>query len=280
MPSRSGTYVAALAGFATVLALLGTSPPTSTGGTEPGERASAAAAGQVPPSAVRPAPPAAQEVGPVARSGPVLPGLLGVASAPRGGAGHAHPLDGRAGTEHTSVPARSAALARSASQRNEPTDGEAATRGEPPAAAAAPPEQLRLPTLDLTAELVEVGLDEQRRLEVPEAHLAGWYRHRAVPGQPGPAVIVGHLDGAQGPAVFFDLTHVAPGDPVAITLADGSEAVFVVDRVEVHPKDAFPTEEVYGHVDVPELRLITCGGPFDHAGGGYRDNIIVFASAV
>ncbi|GAA3233316.1 class F sortase [Dactylosporangium siamense] len=58
---------------------------------------------------------------------------------------------------------------------------------------------------------------------------------------------------------------------------DGSRAVFTVRRVERHPKDAFPTDAVYGPVNHAGLRLITCGGEFDRATGHYRDNVVVFA---
>ena len=50
----------------------------------------------------------------------------------------------------------------------------------------------------------------------------------------------------------------------------------VVTAVEQYPKDAFPTEEVYGPTPTPELRLITCGGAFDRSTGHYVDNIVAF----
>jgi len=45
-------------------------------------------------------------------------------------------------------------------------------------------------------------------------------------------------------------------------------------------KSHFPTSQVYGNVDRPELRLITCGGTRVSDGGGYPDNVIVYASLV
>lgn len=139
------------------------------------------------------------------------------------------------------------------------------------------PVGLHLPSQSLEAEVVPVAHDDDRRLEVPEAQLAGWYVHRSVPGDVGPAVIVGHVDGPDGPAVFFDLPEAEPGDPIEVVLDDDTTATFTVDRIEVHPKEAFPTEAVYGPVDEPELRLITCAGPFDPIERSYRDNVIVFA---
>jgi LPXTG-site transpeptidase (sortase) family protein len=95
----------------------------------------------------------------------------------------------------------------------------------------------------------------------------------------GSAVIEGHVDSAaNGPSVFYRLGGVAVGDRVDVTRADAFVVTFVVDEVRVVPKDDFPTVDVYGNTDGPELRLITCGGPFDSAAGSYEDNVVVFAS--
>ena len=80
-----------------------------------------------------------------------------------------------------------------------------------------------------------------------------------------------------GPAIFHGLRKLEPGSPIVVSGVDGS-VTFSVDRVEQHPKDQFPTEAVYGAVDSPQLRLITCGGAFDREEGHYLENTIVFAS--
>ncbi len=51
-------------------------------------------------------------------------------------------------------------------------------------------------------------------------------------------------------------------------------------RVKRFGKDDFPTDEVYGSVDRPELRLITCGGSFNYRTRHYRDNVVVFAHLI
>ena len=92
-------------------------------------------------------------------------------------------------------------------------------------------------------------------------------------------MILGHVDSAEyGPGVFFDLGALKPGDEVEVARADGSIAVFAVDRVERHPKNDFPTIEVYGNTSDAQLRLITCGGDFDSGVRSYEDNVIVFAT--
>jgi sortase (surface protein transpeptidase) len=148
---------------------------------------------------------------------------------------------------------------------------------------AALPVSVSIPAIDVRSELITVGLNPDGTLEVPQPgpdyDKAAWFRDSPRPGDVGPAVIEGHVDSAaNGPSVFYDLGRLVPGDRVEVGREDGSVVTFVVDDVRVVPKDAFPTLEVYGNTDGPELRLITCGGPFDSAAGSYVDNVVVFAS--
>jgi hypothetical protein len=83
-----------------------------------------------------------------------------------------------------------------------------------------------------------------------------------------------------GPGVFYKLHDVKAGDQVTVTRADGSKPVFRVTRVAQYLKDQFPTKLVYGNIDHPGLRLITCGGTFNSQTGHYEDNLVVFADLV
>jgi sortase (surface protein transpeptidase) len=102
----------------------------------------------------------------------------------------------------------------------------------------------------------------------------------AVPGEPGPTVVAGHVDSRTGPAVFYRLDELAAGDRVEVTRSDGQVFVYRVVTVESHPKNAFPTGRVYGPTPGPELRLITCGGDFDRSSRHYLDNVVVMAVPV
>lgn len=155
-------------------------------------------------------------------------------------------------------------------------------------AAASPPERpssaplpasIEIPAIDLHSDLVVLGLDDEDRLEVPgDPDLAGWYAGGPRPGEGGAAVVVGHVDWTDGPAVFWRLPELTPGDRVVVHGRDGTATAFVVDRLERWAKAEFPTDLVYRDGDGPELRLVTCGGPFDVDERSYRDNIIVFAT--
>ena len=140
-----------------------------------------------------------------------------------------------------------------------------------------------IPAIDVRSDLITVGLNPDGTLEVPQPgpdyDKAAWFRDSPRPGDVGPAVIEGHVDSAaNGPSVFYRLGDLAPGDRIDVGREDGTVASFVVDEVRVFPKDDFPTLAVYGNTERPELRLITCGGPFDRSVRSYLDNVVVFAS--
>lgn len=156
----------------------------------------------------------------------------------------------------------------------------------PPAPAVAPlppaaPVGLRIDVIDVTSTLVPLGLNADDTIEVPPVEnpmQAGWYRHGPTPGEIGPAVILGHVDGGGRAGVFARLDELSTGDEIAVTRGDGRTAVFAVTRSAQLPKSRFPTEAVYGDTRTAQLRLITCGGEFDESGGSYRDNVIVYAA--
>ncbi|WP_422773478.1 class F sortase [Plantactinospora sp. WMMC1484] len=143
------------------------------------------------------------------------------------------------------------------------------------------PVMIRIPKIGVVATILPLGLTPDGMVQVPpltRAELAGWYQLGPTPGEPGNSVIVGHVDSREvGPAVFFRLGALLPGDGVEVIRRDGSLASFVVEGVKSYPKSAFPTELVYGPSETPGLRLVTCGGDFDERTGSYPDNVIAFA---
>jgi sortase (surface protein transpeptidase) len=140
------------------------------------------------------------------------------------------------------------------------------------------PVAIRIPSIGVASSLKALGRNPDGTVEVPnDWDVAGWYEGSARAGAPGPAIVLGHVDSRSGPAVFYRLNELRRGDEVLVKQRGGNEIAFVVERVEQHDKDAFPTHAVYLPTLQPTLRLVTCGGTFDHAIGHYRDNIIVFA---
>ena len=150
-----------------------------------------------------------------------------------------------------------------------------------PARARSVPTRLDIPAIGVHTTLLRLGLNPDHTVEVPPLHAdspAGWYENSVTPGEKGAAAILGHVDTArEGPAVFYRLGTLKPGDHITVRRADGSTVRFVVSRVARYPKSDFPTQEVYGPVAYPELRLLTCGGSFDRHRRSYLDNVVVFA---
>ncbi len=152
------------------------------------------------------------------------------------------------------------------------------------AAPVAAPVSVSIPAIDVSSDLLHLGLRDDGSLEVPEGDdfdSAAWFDGSPRPGEVGPAVIEGHVSSAaRGPSVFFDLATLQVGDTVEVGREDGSVATFEVYDLQQFPKDAFPTVQVYGPTEGPELRLITCGGTIVESSGRFDDNIIVFAREV
>ncbi|KUL38630.1 peptidase C60 [Streptomyces sp. NRRL F-4489] len=144
---------------------------------------------------------------------------------------------------------------------------------------AARPVRVRIPAAGVdTGPVLDLGLAADGTVEVPpvrDADRIGWYDKGVTPGETGPAVLIGHYDTVQGPAVMKNVARVRPGDRVYVDRADGTTAAFAIRAIQQVDKSHFPTRQVYGDTPRPELRLITCGG--DLRAGHRPDNVILYA---
>lgn len=193
--------------------------------------------------------------------------LVGTGSLVLGLRGHEHPLQGpapipkstSAGSTTTTIPAKVI----------------------PQFALRSTPVQLSVPAIALDVSLSTLGLNPDGTVQVPtDIQQPGWYRLGPSPGQDGSAVILGHVDSYQGPAVFFNLRSLVAGDMVDVNLADGASAQFKVTSVVMYLKTGFPDEQVYAAHGYSALQLVTCGGTFDSQTGHYLSNIVVYTSLV
>jgi LPXTG-site transpeptidase (sortase) family protein len=147
-------------------------------------------------------------------------------------------------------------------------------------APAAPPAHLVVPTIGVNAVVEPVGLDGQGRMSVPSsADRVAWYSPGATPGDAGNAVLAGHLDWTNGPAVFWRLGTLRKGDEVTVLRADGTRSRFVVDSTAMMPYDA-ATDFLYTKSGAPSLTLITCAGTWDHQRSTYLQRLVVRTSLV
>jgi hypothetical protein len=180
-------------------------------------------------------------------------------------------------------PVPSAAAARSPAAM---LDGGAAAgygdgRGRPAPLPRSVPVRLTIPAIGVSAQVIPLGLDAGGGVAIPPLStpfLTSWYDQGPAPGQDGPAVLLGHVDAAAvGPAVFYKLGDLVPGDLVYVSREDHRTAVFRVTAVAMYQEQDFPTKQVYGFTPDPTLRLITCGGDYDARTHYYLDRTIAFA---
>jgi len=143
------------------------------------------------------------------------------------------------------------------------------------------PVELQIPSLHIDAPIWQVGEDDGGGMESPWSDTAvGWFAPGFVPGQPGNAVIAGHVDWVDHAAVFYYLKNLSPGDLVNVVMDDGGVLSFAVDEVDQYDDTDTPMEQIFGNSDQPHLNLITCGGVFDHSSHNYDHRLVVYTTLV
>jgi hypothetical protein len=141
------------------------------------------------------------------------------------------------------------------------------------------PVRLRLPIINVDAPVESVGLGSDGAMGVPSGpDKVAWYNLGAVPGNLGNAVIDGHVDSRTGPAVFWDVRKLNPGDTVEVTLSDGRNLTFDVKQVVRYAENDAPIDQIFGPSTEPNLNLITCGGYFDHTTRKYDQRLVVYTT--
>jgi hypothetical protein len=138
--------------------------------------------------------------------------------------------------------------------------------------ARAAPVRLTIPAAGVDAPVVPVGVRAGRLVSPSTRTLAGWYAHGTSPGEPGSAVLIGHLrSAAAGPAAFAGLDRLTAGDRIDVVREDGRTASFTVDRVA-----DYSDSERYRELDArPRLRLVALAGQ----GSRIAPEFVVFATA-
>lgn len=144
----------------------------------------------------------------------------------------------------------------------------------------AQPERLEIPAIDVSAEIVPVGLRRNGEMSIPRGGRVGWYELGPAPGNQGPVVMVGHYDSARDPAVFYGIKDLRPGDEIRVYGDDGDMAVYEVDRIERWLKAYLPTERIWDYTPEAVIRLITCGGEWDSRTHHYLSNVIAYGHLV
>jgi LPXTG-site transpeptidase (sortase) family protein len=148
-----------------------------------------------------------------------------------------------------------------------------------PARAAANPAPFRLliPRIGVNATIEARGLDANRNMETPsDFHDVAWYNLGPTPGQPGNALLNGHVDWWTGSAVFTRLGELRAGDSVIVVRGDGKLVTFkVTSRSTVTARARVAS--LFAPSRVATLTLITCAGVWDPATFSNTKRLLVSA---
>ncbi|MFD2670612.1 class F sortase [Marinicrinis sediminis] len=152
-------------------------------------------------------------------------------------------------------------------------------RTQPVALQGIEPTRLSIPAIEVDTDIVPVGINDKGEMDVPPtSEQVGWFEYGAKPGESGSAVLDGHVDHKDGPAVFFDLKKLEAGDEIFVYDASGQSRSFVVDRVVAYPYDEAPLEEIFGWSSQSRLHLITCTGTYSKKTDNHDQRLVVYAT--
>jgi sortase (surface protein transpeptidase) len=106
-----------------------------------------------------------------------------------------------------------------------------------------------------------------------------WYENLGALGRLGNIVMAGHIDYWNvGPAVFYNISTLQPGDEIVVSGEDGKTYPYAVEWVRQFDSTSMPLDDVIGPTEGESLTLITCGGAFDYATGQYLQRTVVRAN--
>jgi hypothetical protein len=144
------------------------------------------------------------------------------------------------------------------------------------------PHGVQIQKINVNAPIDPLGLYKLGPLDqTPRWSDVGWWDKGAKPGQVGIAQMYGHVDTYTGPAVFWNLAKLSPGDTVRISYGKGSPLTFRVMWSKSFPSAQLPMHWMLHARKQRALALITCAGVFHGlSNGGYDHKLLVFARLV
>jgi sortase (surface protein transpeptidase) len=147
----------------------------------------------------------------------------------------------------------------------------------------APPQGLEIPKIGVSAPIVGVGTRPNGEMEGPNSPTdVGWFLGGPLPGDPGNAVLTGHLDWhgpPPRPAVFWRLKELAPGDEIQVRTSRGPLR-FTVESSDLYERASAPVDRILGFAMGKVITIVTCEGRFLPAQRDYTHRRVVRARLV
>jgi len=142
------------------------------------------------------------------------------------------------------------------------------------------PIHLRIPKINVEADIESVGLTAQGAVGVPKdpSHTA-WYNLSSYPGDIGSAVITGHYGRWKNGSgsVFDNLNKLDKGDSLFIEDEKGIITAFVVREIRIYSQNESVPEVFISNDGKVHLNLITCDGTWNSVSKTFSDRLVVFA---
>jgi sortase (surface protein transpeptidase) len=142
------------------------------------------------------------------------------------------------------------------------------------------PQAIEIAKINVNAPIRPVGLKPSGEMDEPEGPFdVAWYKGGPKPGDPGNAILTGHLDWRgppPRPAVFWDLKKLAPGDDIVVRTERGP-LTFKVESSVLYETRSAPVEQILGWAMGKVLTIVTCEGTFIPDGRDYTHRRVIRA---
>ena len=180
---------------------------------------------------------------------------------------------------HSTAHAPAPASASASPQKADPVVPQHRATLPPPDKERPEPARFVARSIDVDLPVVRTGVADDGRMQLPETNTeVAWYAFGSRPGEPtGTTVMAAHVDTrAEGLGPFARLRELHRGDTIAVTDSNGRTRRYTVRAVDDVRKSRIALDQLFRRDGPPELKVLTCGGPFSSQ-TGYRDNIVVTA---
>jgi LPXTG-site transpeptidase (sortase) family protein len=151
----------------------------------------------------------------------------------------------------------------------------------PPARRGDPPVAIQIDKIGVAADVETRQVVDGAMQDPTGPWIVSWYENLGTPGQGRNVVMAGHIDYWNvGPAVFYRLADLQPGDAIQVVGQDGTVFTYDVQWVKQFDAADAPLDQLVGDTGRDTLTLITCGGTFDYTNGHYLQRTVVRADRV
>jgi sortase (surface protein transpeptidase) len=153
------------------------------------------------------------------------------------------------------------------------------------------PVELQIDSVGVDAP-IELGAVTDGAMQDPSGPwVVSWYNQLGKIGEGGNVVLAGHVDyynagpdGTPGPAVFWNVRDLPPGDIIRVVAEDGKNYEYAVQWTQPYAAAELTPDviqnDIVGDTGQETLTLITCGGDFDPSTGEYLQRWVVRATQV